>query len=234
MKRRRAAGMWVLAVACAFTAAPATETFYAGKHGGSEVFTNIPSGEGFVLLTGFNDGLQDLGVRPRLLRTRAFDDLIESTGRQYGVHPALIRAIIQVESAFNPIAESPKGARGLMQLMPATARRYGIHNLFDPVENLRAGVQHLVHLTELYGEDLNRVLAAYNAGEKAVHRYDGIPNYRETRLYVRKVKRLYSGSIRLERTAPEERVFFTYEDKQGVLHVSDAPIRAQLGGQPGS
>ncbi len=231
---RRIAGMWALAVAFAFTAAPAAETFYAGAHGESEAFTNIPSGEGFVPLAGFNDVLQDPGVRPRLLRTRAFDDLIESTGRQYGVHPALIRAIIQVESAFNPIAESPKGARGLMQLMPATARQYGIHNLFDPVENLRAGVQHLVYLTELYGEDLNRVLAAYNAGEKAVRRYGGIPDYTETRLYVRKVKRLYTGPIQLKRSAPEERVFFTYEDEQGVLHVSDTPLNAHLEEQAGN
>lgn len=231
---RRLGGMWVVAVVFTSTVALAAETFYTGKHGESEAFTNIPSGEGFVPLAGFSDDLQDLGVRPRLLRTRAFDDLIESTGRQYGVHPGLIRAIIQVESAFNPVAESHKGARGLMQLMPATARRYRIHNLFDPVENLRAGVQHLVHLSELYGEDLNRVLAAYNAGEEAVRRYGGIPNYGETRRYVRKVKKLYTGPIRLKRTVPEELVFFTYEDGQGVLHVSDTPITAHLAEQPGN
>jgi membrane-bound lytic murein transglycosylase MltF len=233
MMARCFACLLALALAAGHTQAPASDVFYTGEEGESQVFTNIPSGEGFAPLDGFDDGSGTDGARPALLRTRAFDDLIESTGRQYGVHPALIRAIIQVESAYDPIAVSPKGARGLMQLMPATAKRYGIHNLFDPVENVRAGVRHLLHLTGLYGEDLNRVLAAYNAGEEAVRRYNGIPRYDETQRYVRKVKQLYTGPIRLKVTEAEEPEFFTYEDEQGTLHVSDVPIQAQLETQAG-
>jgi len=233
MTAHRFACLLLLALAAGHTQAPAADVFYTGEDGESEVFTNIPSGKGFTPLDGFGEASRGDRARPELLRTRAFDDLIESTGRQYGVHPALIRAIIQVESAFDPVAVSPKGARGLMQLMPATAKRYGVHNLFDPVENVRAGVRHLLHLTELYGEDLNRVLAAYNAGEDAVRRYDGIPNYDETQIYVRKIKRLYMGPIRLKVTEAEAPEFFTYEDEQGTLHVSDVPLHAQLETQAG-
>ncbi len=221
----------VVALAASTTLAWGADVFYTGERGETTLFTNIPHGDGMVPMPGFGDGAGALKRRSATLRTRAFDDLIEGTARQYGIHPGLVRAVIQVESAFDPGAVSRKGARGLMQLMPLTARRYDVRNLFDPVENIRAGVQHLAYLAEVYGEDLDRILAAYNAGENAVRKYGGVPDYKETRRYVRKVKKLYWGPIRLENALPEKPGFFTYEDQAGVLHISDVPL-ASFGGPP--
>jgi len=212
---------WIGAV----SAQDSPETFYRGESEFAPVFTNIPQGGGMEPLPGFGKG----GTQPVpsrfVVRSRAFDDLIESTARSYGLQPDLVRALIQVESAFDPGAISPKGARGLMQLMPETAKQYNVHNLFDPLENIRAGVRHLVYLGRRYGDDLDRVLAAYNAGEEAVRRYNGIPDYDETRHYVRRIKKLYSGPIFMGTSAEVRRpAFFTYEDSEGVLHVSDRPV----------
>ncbi|MFQ5538945.1 MAG: lytic transglycosylase domain-containing protein [Candidatus Binatia bacterium] len=116
--------------------------------------------------------------------------IISSAGR-LSVDPALVEAIVAVESAFDPRALSPKGAMGLMQLMPQTASRYGVSDPFDPQENLTGGIRYLRDLLRLFDGDLPQVLAAYNAGENAVLRYRGLPPYRETRDYVRKVLARY-------------------------------------------
>jgi transglycosylase-like protein with SLT domain len=115
--------------------------------------------------------------------------LIYETARKHQVNPQLVAALIRQESAGNVRAVSHKGARGLMQLMPATARRFGVRKeqLFDPQHNLEAGVRYLSWLVDQFPNDLAKVLAAYNAGEGAVTRYDGIPPYRETRDYVRRI-----------------------------------------------
>lgn len=217
-------GVLVAALYCARPAA-AGETIYEGEHDSGQVFTNIPQGRGFRPLAGFGKTSLAEPRRSAGLRTRAFDDLIESTARQHQIHPELVRAVIQVESAFDPGAISRKGARGLMQLMPDTAKQYGVHNLFDPVENIRAGVQHLAYLSDRFGEDLDLVLAAYNAGEEAVRRYRGVPEFDETRTYVVRIKKLFPGPIRLRDSALAERPsFFRYEDEDGILHVSDQPL----------
>ena len=118
---------------------------------------------------------------------------IEHAARQTGLDPALIQAVAQVESAFNPHAESPKGALGLMQLMPATAQRYGVTNPLDPAANLLGGARYLSDLLRLFNDDLELALAAYNAGENAVMKYDKqIPPYRETRAYVPRVLARYA------------------------------------------
>ena len=110
---------------------------------------------------------------------------IESAARDAGVDPALVHAVVAVESAYRPGAISPKGAVGLMQVMPATALRYGVRNPVDVAENLRAGTRHLRMLMQMFGDRLDLVLAAYNAGEGAVRKYgDAIPPYPETRNYV--------------------------------------------------
>lgn len=124
-----------------------------------------------------------------------YDALIRRIAAQYRVDFALVKAIIHAESAFNPYAKSHKGAVGLMQLMPKTAARYGITDIYDPVQNIQAGVRHLKYLSKKFNNKNYLIIAAYNAGENAVKRYKGIPPYRETRLYVRKVlryKRRYS------------------------------------------
>ncbi|MGH2627176.1 MAG: lytic transglycosylase domain-containing protein [Anaerolineales bacterium] len=218
----------VVLVAVLFSAWPAaaSEAIYEGEHDSARVFTNIPQGRGFRPLAGFSRASSTESARSAsLARPRAFDDLIESTARQHRIHPELVRAVIRVESAFDPGAVSRKGARGLMQLMPDTAKRYDVHNLFDPVQNIRAGVQHLAYLSDRFGEDLDLVLAAYNAGEEAVRRYRGVPDFDETRTYVARIKKLFPGPIRLRDSALAERPsFFSYEDEEGVLHVSDQPL----------
>ena len=125
----------------------------------------------------------------------AYDDLIRQVARDHNVDFALIKAIMHAESGFNPYARSSKGALGLMQLLPATAKRYGVDDMYDPAENIRAGVQHIKYLLGMFSHKYYLVLAAYNAGENAVKRHKGIPPYRETQAYVRKVlqyKRYYS------------------------------------------
>jgi soluble lytic murein transglycosylase-like protein len=121
-------------------------------------------------------------------RASAYDPLIEEHSGAYGVSSDLVRAVIHAESAFNPRARSPKGAMGLMQLMPATAAQYGVANPYDPAENIRGGIAHLRDLLTRYGNDVELALAAYNAGVGAVARYGSVPPYRETRDYVRKIR----------------------------------------------
>jgi soluble lytic murein transglycosylase-like protein len=118
-------------------------------------------------------------------------ELATAAARRHRLDPSLVLAVIAVESAFRPEAVSPKGALGLMQLMPATAASLGVKDAFDPVENLDGGARHLGSLLTLFGGDLQRALAAYNAGSGAVGRYNGVPPYRETRAYVKKVLERY-------------------------------------------
>ena|SRR5437773_1241679 len=123
-----------------------------------------------------------------------YRDLIRTASARHGVDARVVNAVIQVESAYHSRAVSPKGARGLMQLMPATGRQYGALDLFDPKVNLEAGIQHLKKLLTRYDLDLPLALAAYNAGEAAVDRFGGIPPFRETQDYVTRILRLLSRS----------------------------------------
>jgi soluble lytic murein transglycosylase-like protein len=116
--------------------------------------------------------------------------------------PALVKAVIAAESRFDTAAVSRAGAKGLMQLMPATARRYGVRDPLDPLQNLRAGARHLRDLLDEFGGDLTLALAAYNAGSGAVRRHGGVPDYRETREYVRKVHDSMGREVRQTRLAP--------------------------------
>ena len=118
-----------------------------------------------------------------------FESLIHQAARRHQVDAALVKAVIRTESYFNPNATSRVGASGLMQLMPQTAEKYGVTDLYSPKQNIEAGVKHLKYLLERYPDKLSHVLAAYNAGEHAVDKYNGIPPYNETRDYVKKVMR---------------------------------------------
>jgi soluble lytic murein transglycosylase-like protein len=119
--------------------------------------------------------------------------LAAETARRHGLNPELVLAVVSVESAFRVDAVSPKGAQGLMQLMPATAVSLGVSDPLDPQQNLDGGVRHLGSLLSLYRGDLRKALAAYNAGAGAVERYGGTPPYRETRDYVRRVLERFGG-----------------------------------------
>ncbi len=113
--------------------------------------------------------------------------MIQELSQRYGVEFALVKAVIKAESSFNPRALSPKGARGLMQLMPQTAALHGVSNIHSPRENVAGGVQHLRLLLNRFRGNLRLTLAAYNAGEKAVERYGGVPPFSETKEYIRRV-----------------------------------------------
>lgn len=164
---------------------------------GSRLITDHPSIEpGYHLLKRYEigaSGLEAAATAPqppsRSVRRGAahYDSLIERTARTYGVESALVKAVVQAESSFNPQAVSHKGAYGLMQLLPATAHRYGVTDIADPAQNVRGGVRYLRDLLRLFDDDTRLALAAYNAGENAVKRYGGIPPYAETQNYVRKV-----------------------------------------------
>jgi hypothetical protein len=125
-------------------------------------------------------------------RIRLYADLIQEVALQHDLDPALLHAVIRVESAYNPVAVSHKGAVGLMQLMPATAQRFGVSDSTDPRENLNGGAKYLKLLLSLFNADMRLALAAYNAGENAVKRHGNrIPPYRETQHYVSKVLEYY-------------------------------------------
>jgi len=139
-------------------------------------------------------------VRPAKLAATPFDALILAAAKEHRIDPALIAAVIRAESNFAPHAVSRKGARGLMQLMPATARRLGVHRAFDPKENIRGGTAYLAELAARFGEtEVELIAAAYNAGENAVDEYNGVPPYRETREYVKRVTRYWNAAYEDER-----------------------------------
>jgi len=122
------------------------------------------------------------------------DAVISAVATRYGISVDLIAAVIEAESEFNPRAVSRTGARGLMQLMPETAAMLGVSDPFDPLENIEGGVRHLCSLMDRFNGNLPLVLAAYNAGERAVINHGGIPPYRETRQYVNRILRKLAGN----------------------------------------
>jgi soluble lytic murein transglycosylase-like protein len=128
------------------------------------------------------------------LDSRRFADLIETVALKHGVDPELVHAVVMAESNYEPRAKSGAGARGLMQVMPETAQDFGIRGLYDPQNNLEAGVQYLKFLLTRF--DIQRALAAYNAGPAAVQKYNGIPPFQETRDYVKKVYGTYTQLIK--------------------------------------
>ena len=144
-----------------------------------------------------------------MFRPTAFDALIVTIARATDQDADLLRAIVHVESRFDPNAVSPKGAMGLMQLIPSTARRFGVNDTFHPAQNIEGGVLYLKYLMKLYNGDERLALAAYNAGEGAVAKYNGIPPYPETQNYVYQVGKKLGQSREAERrakaAAPEAR-----------------------------
>jgi len=161
-----------------------------------------------------------------LNRSRLYDDLILEQARLNGVRGDLVRAVVQVESAFNPAARSPKGAMGLMQLMPATAREFGVTNPFDPTQNVRAGVAYLRRLLDRYQNNEELALAAYNAGPGAVDRHgESVPPYRETRHYVARINQM-AGTRPIEpqqRSAQIYRVTELVEGREIVRYTDRKP-----------
>jgi len=158
-------------------------------------FTNVPTNPRYKQMRGRRTFAHFTPTRlsPTLHRT------ITQTSRAYRLHPALVRAVIQAESAYDPYARSAKGAMGLMQLMPRTAWSLKVANPYDPKQNIAGGVRHLRYLLDRFGGNLELALAAYHAGETRVSRESRVPRISETRQYVRKVIRFYRSSSRDQR-----------------------------------
>jgi soluble lytic murein transglycosylase-like protein len=148
------------------------------------------------------------------------DNAIEQAAARHNVDPNLVRAVVKVESNFNPNAVSRKGAMGLMQLMPSTARQLKVKNPFDPEQNVDAGVRQLKQLLESYDGDIKLTLAAYNAGAGAVARSSGVPHYAETQNYVRRITNLYYGVSDFDSGASRAPVT-VQRDARGVLYISN-------------
>ncbi|EXX19740.1 transglycosylase SLT domain protein [Acinetobacter baumannii 25750_6] len=149
-----------------------------------------------------NWGTSEASVLPSYSKNKnAFDHIIKQAAQQHGVSEGLIKAVMHTESGFNVNAHSPVGAQGLMQLMPATARRFNVSNAYDPQQNIFAGAKYLSWLLKRFNGNTQMALAAYNAGEGNVDKYGGIPPFRETQDYVRRVtsryQNLYSSGVGL-------------------------------------
>ncbi len=185
---------------CLGAAAPARAQIYSWRDGnGNLVLSNKRPGAAAAQLPSYTVPRAE-GVRTTRAavaeRPRAYDDLISEHSRLRGVRPDLVRAVMQVESGFNPYARSPKGAMGLMQLMPATARQYGVRNAYNPSENVRAGVAYLRELLDRYQDNEELALAAYNAGPGAVDKHgQTVPPYRETQSYVAQINRIAARPV---------------------------------------
>ncbi len=184
-------------------AGDADTSMYYFVEDGKIVITNTPSRDGLRPVPGMSE--PEGGIARGTMPATPYDAFIERVAREYGISPDLVKAVALVESGFDPHAVSPKGARGLMQLMPATARHYGVRDVFDPLENLRAGIRHLRNLLDEFGGNVTLALAAYNAGSGAVRRHGGVPAYPETRAYVSKVRESMGQAPRGGRSREAER-----------------------------
>jgi hypothetical protein len=212
--------------------------------------TNIPDAPGFRL-TYVGKGTLIHSRSFRGFYRGEYDPHIRTAASVYGVAEDLIRAVIQVESEFDRWAVSSKGAQGLMQLMPFTARRFGVSDAFDPRQNIFGGVQYLRFLLDLFQGDVARALAGYNAGENAVLRFKGVPPFKETRHYVEKIEGLlggggalsavpsraaaqfYAAPVRGAQSSAPARpalivparpaTYYKWKDEGGVLHVATLP-----------
>lgn len=197
--RRFLLGIAVLAVVLGAPGAAPAQVVELTEQDGTVHLTNAPADPRYQRLGITPPPPEPAAVAPRsslLIRpTPSIDTHIREAAQRYGMSEQLVAAVIRVESGFNPRAVSPKGARGLMQLMPATASQLGVRDAFDPIANIDGGVRHLRGLMERFENNLPLALAAYNAGEGAVVQYGGIPPYRETQQYVTRILRIVGGEV---------------------------------------
>lgn len=209
---------------CACLAAPASaeaQLYTWRDASGTLVVSQQPKDPSATLYVVRNSTSMRTTRAPVSKRAEAYEDLIVRNATEQNISADLVRAVIQAESAFNPLARSIKGAMGLMQLMPATARELGVTNAYDPSENIRGGVAYLKQLLNRYNFNLELALAAYNAGPGAVERYGAVPPFRETRNYVHKVRDKATGSV----PVPSNRLYRIVQtiDGKEVIRYSDTP-----------
>lgn len=244
---RRSALLAIVATAATLPAFEARAQVYVRRnaHGVMEA-TNVPASPDYRLIyPGKGTLIHSTSFRRSSYRGE-YDAHIIDAARTYGVSPDLVKAVIRVESEFDRYARSSKGAQGLMQLMPFTAQRFGVADAFDPRQNVFGGTQYLRLLLDLFGGDLTKALAAYNAGEGAVLRYKGVPPFKETQAYVVKVRAALDGDpgpLPMVASAPPSLVltpisvrandaanprgkakeYYRWRDAAGVLHVATTP-----------
>jgi len=200
MARSKMSNFLVALALCALGQSAMADIFMFKDEKGVVHFTNIPSGDKRFRLVrreeGTSPNARAAGIPQFIMPTeesiRRYSPLIETLSRSHGVDVALVHAVISAESGYNPGAVSRAGARGIMQLMPDTARRFGVQNIMDPRENIQGGVRYLRELLTMFNGNMELAVAAYNAGENAVIRYGHrIPPYAETAHYVPKVLGFY-------------------------------------------
>ena len=243
-KESRRAGSWLPVIILALSSGLYT-TLNAGsisayrEHDGRVVFVNEPPGETYTpaaepaapasttpdATNHQNQTAENGGTRS--VFQSAWDEMIHAAAKRHDIDPALVRAVVKVESNFNPFAVSSRGAKGLMQLVPATARRFGVKNLFDPKANLDGGVRYLKYLMTLFAGDLRLSLAAYNAGENAVDRHSGVPPFPETQDYLRRISEIYplsAASRSVANSGMASTAIGKYVDNDGVVHFSNTDM----------
>ena len=154
--------------------------------------------------------------------------LIDQVATQYDIDPELVNAVARVESNFNPSAVSPKGALGIMQLLPSTADRFGVHDVYDPKQNIEGGVRYLKFLDDMFSGNLPLMLAAYNAGENAVKKFNGVPPYPETQNYIRKIQQFYKkDNISSQKKDALKSNIISYQDSNGGVFYSNLELDSQ-------
>ena len=191
-----------------FATPAAADVYYYKDAEGVFHFTNVPRPDAAPFMV--DRPLAQISteeVDREIPDTHNYDQIISKFAKRFRVERALVKAVIRAESGFNRLAVSSAGARGLMQLMPQTARRHGVRNIYDPEQNIEGGVRHLRLLFDRHGNNLPRVLAAYNAGSDYVERYHGIPPFAETQDYVARVLRFRQQYLKQERRAELARSF---------------------------
>lgn len=191
---------------------------------GVRVFTNIPPKNAPGVAPSQQNAVEN---PPGPSAVAKYDPIIRKYADQLKLDPQLVQSMIASESAFNSRAVSRKGAQGLMQLMPATASRLGVRNPFDPEENIRGGMAHLRTLLDTFNNDLTLSLAAYNAGENLVQRIKRVPNYAETRAYIKTVTSRYGRSAMKAAQPPEpgKPPLYKFIDENGFLNLTNIPPR---------
>lgn len=232
---------WMIVLGCSSGLMYGQMYKYVDQQTGALVFTNIQPTEReapelAAQLAAQQKAAEAAGrTRNKTLQTapsvdiERYNTLIEKYADQHRVDPKLIKAVIRAESNFNERALSSKGAKGLMQLMPGTARRYGVSNTFDPEENIQGGTRYLRFLLDMFNDDVLHAVAAYNAGENAVLRIGGIPPYRETIEYVRRVTHYYGNEkhqVKTE-TANDLGIYVSRDQEGNILLTNIEPPRAR-------
>jgi soluble lytic murein transglycosylase-like protein len=221
MRRRCAASIAALLLAGGTPAASASDSALRLVDGDGVVhLTNVPADPRYRGLRGASGTGAGWLTLPARSWTRYAAD-VQEMAREHGVSPALIEAVVRTESGFAPSAVSPKGAGGLMQLMPKTASALGVVDRFDPRENIRGGVRHLRYLLERYQGGVVLALAAYNAGEGAVDAHRGVPPYPETQQYVQRVLRRAG----LAESLTSAEALYRYAGPDDVVTYSNRPPR---------